>query len=85
MFRRDIPISRSFHTPHGINIDSYTPPDPEKLKRKYSLSSRGGKIRNAMSDTMIAHRPAVLKEGYLYKPAFFRLVSAIRCSIYAVT
>ncbi|KAL5476033.1 hypothetical protein EMCRGX_G025935 [Ephydatia muelleri] len=26
-----------------------------------------------MSDTMIAHRPAVLKEGYLYKPAFFRL------------
>lgn len=42
------------------------------LRKKYAVKST--RVQ-ALFDGM-THRPAVLKEGYLHKPAFFRFVSS---------
>ena len=73
MFRRGGIISRSLHAPRGVNIhgvDSST-----KLKRKYSWSSP--KVRSAASEGVLNRRPVVLKEGFLYKPGFFRFAVSL--------
>ncbi len=67
-------ISRSFNAPHGMNINGEVKPG-SKLKRKFSWSSP--KVRSANSVGILTHKPVVLKEGYLCKPGFFRIVSYI--------
>lgn len=66
MFKRGGFISRSFHSARGERINGAG----TKLKRKFSWSSRG--VRNAASEGVLTHRPVILKEGFLYKPSFFR-------------
>ena len=76
MFKRGGVISRSLHAPHGVNIHGDSKQGNTKLKRKFSWSSP--KVRSAVSVGVLTHKPVVLKEGYLYKPALFRIVS-YRC------
>lgn len=73
MFKRG-GMSRSFNAPHGMNINGEMKPG-SKLKRKFSWSSP--KVRSAISVGVLTHKPVVLKEGYLCKPGFFRIVSFI--------
>lgn len=72
MFKRGGVVSRSLHAPHGINIHGESKQN-SKLKRKFSWSSP--KVRSAISVGVLTHKPVVLKEGYLYKPGLFRIVS----------
>ena len=71
MFRRGGIISRSLHAPRGVNIHGVD----SKLKRKYSWSSP--KVRSAASEGVLNRRPVVLKEGFLYKPGFFRFAVSV--------
>ena len=80
MFRRGGLISRSLHAPRGVNIHGESKrniggigPAAIKIKRKFSWAS--SRVRGAVSESALTHRPLVLKEGFLYKPGFFRIVS----------
>ena len=63
-------MSRSLHAPHGVKITALD--NNPRMRRKLSWSSP--KVRNAASEGVLTHRPAVLKEGFLYKPGFFKIV-----------
>ena len=71
MFKRGA-VSRSLHAPHGVNIKALD--NNPRMKRK--LSWANPKVRNAASEGVLTHKPVLLKEGFLYKPGFFRIVSA---------
>lgn len=77
MFKRGGLISRSLHAPRGVNIHgvSKRPVGATKIKRKFSWAS--SRVRGAASESALTHRQLVLKEGFLYKPGFFRIVSDI--------
>ncbi len=70
MFRRGA-ISRSLHAPHGVSIKALD--NNPRMKRKLSWASP--KVRNAASEGVLTQKPVLLKEGFLYKPGFFRFVS----------
>ena len=70
MFRRGGAVSRSLHAPHGVKITGLE--NNPRMKRKLSWASP--KVRNAASEGVLTHRPAVLKEGFLYKPGFLKIV-----------
>ena len=79
MFKRGGLISRSLHAPRGVNIHGESKnngigPAAIKIKRKFSWAS--SRVRGAVSESALTHRPLVLKEGFLYKPGFLRIVSA---------
>ena len=76
MFKRGA-LSRSLHAPHGVNIKALD--NNPRMKRKLSWSSP--KVRGAASEGVLTHKPVLLKEGFLYKPGFFRIVGKIVCSI----
>ena len=64
-------MSRSLHAPHGVKINALE--NNPRMRRKLSWSNP--KVRNAASEGVLTHRPVVLKEGFLYKPGFLRIVS----------
>ena len=70
MFRRGGAVSRSLHAPHGVKITALD--NNPRMKRKLSWSN--SKVRGAASEGVLTHRPVVLKEGFLYKPGFLKIV-----------
>ena len=72
MFKRGA-VSRSLHAPRGMRITELD--NNPRVKRKMSWSSP--KVRSAASEGVLTHNPVVLKEGFLYKPGFLRLVRMI--------
>ena len=76
MFKRGGLISRSLHAPRGVNIHGVSKqplgPAASKIKRKFSWAS--SRVRGAVSESALTHRQLVLKEGFLYKPGFLRIV-----------
>ena len=69
MFKRNA-VTRSLHAPRGMRITELN--KNPRVQRKMSWS--GQKVRGAASEGALTHKPVVLKEGFLYKPGFFRLV-----------
>lgn len=63
-------MSRSLHAPHGIKINALD--NNPRMRRKLSWSSP--KVRNAASEGVLTHKPVILKEGFLYKPGFLKIV-----------
>ena len=69
MFKRSA-VTRSLHAPRGMRITEMD--SNPRVKRKMSWSSP--KVRSAASEGVLTHKPVILKEGFLCKPGFFRLV-----------
>lgn len=78
MFKRGGAVSRSLHAPHGVNITNALDNNP-RMKRKLSWTSP--KVRSAASEGVLTHKPVLLKEGFLYKPGFFRIVNRLALRI----
>lgn len=70
MFKRGGAVTRSLHAPHGVNITALD--NNPRMKRKLSWSSP--KVRSAASEGVLTHKPVLLKEGFLYKPGFLKIV-----------
>lgn len=70
MFKRRSGASSSLHAPRGMRIHELD--KNPRMKRK--LSWCNPKVRNAASEGVLTHKPVILKEGFLYKPGFFKLV-----------
>jgi len=79
MFKRGA-VSRSLHAPRGMRITELD--QNPRVKRKMSWSSP--KVRSAASEGVLTHNPVTLKEGFLYKPAFLRLVRKIKTIFVAI-
>lgn len=71
MFKRGGAVSRSLHAPHGVNIQALD--NNPRMRRKLSWAP---KVRSAASEGVLTHKPVLLKEGFLYKPGFLKIVSA---------
>lgn len=69
MFKRS-GVSRSLHAPRGTRINELD--KSPGVKRKLSWSSP--KVRSAASEGVLTHKPVILKEGFLNKPGFLKLV-----------